>query len=115
MHGLILRWLVNALALILTATIVNGIRVEGFLPALYAALVLGIINAVIRPMFIIFTLPINILTLGGFTLVINAIMLLITDSVVQGFEVKGFWAAFIGSILLAIFSSIINALVKDKD
>ncbi|NLW23958.1 MAG: phage holin family protein [Clostridia bacterium] len=113
MKGWVVRWVLNGVALLLTAGIIGGIEVHGFLAALFAALVLGIVNAIVRPIIILLTLPINLITLGLFTLVVNGFMLKITSIVVNGFDVHGFWAATIGAILLSIFSSILNALVID--
>lgn len=113
MQGLILRWFLSGLSLILTATILTGIEVHSFGAALIAALVLGVVNAIVRPLFIFFTLPLNILTLGLFTLVINAFMLMLTSSVVSGFDITGFGAAFIGSLLLSVISTLLNGLVRD--
>ncbi len=113
MRGLAIRWLLNALALLFTAWLMPGMEIKGFGAALIAALVLGVVNAVIRPLVLFFTLPLNILTLGLFTLVVNALMLLIVKSVVNGFVVSGFWAAFFGSIVLAIVSGLLSAIVLD--
>ena len=113
MRGWIVRWVLNGIALLVTASLISGIEVRGFLAALFAAFVLGIVNAVIRPIIIFLTLPINIITLGLFTLVINGFMLKITSTVVNGFDVYGFWAATIGALILAVFSTILNGLVKD--
>lgn len=113
MRGLAIRWLLNALALLLTAWLVPGIGVRGVGAALVAALVLGIINAIIRPVILFFTLPLNVMTLGLFTLVVNALMLLIARSVVDGFIVSGFWAAFFGSIVLTIISGLLSSIVLD--
>jgi len=113
MKGWVIRWVLNGIALLVTSAIIGGIEVKGFLAALFAALVLGIVNAIIRPVIIFLTLPLNLLTLGLFTLVINGLMLKITSTVVNGFDVHGFWAATIGAILLALISSILNALVED--
>ncbi len=114
MKGLALRWLLNALALLFTAWLMPGIEIKGFGAALIAALVLGVVNAVIRPIVLFFTLPLNILTLGLFTLVINALMLLIAKSVVNGFIVSGFWAAFFGSIVLTVISGLLSAVILDS-
>ncbi|NLY55048.1 MAG: phage holin family protein [Firmicutes bacterium] len=113
MHGLLLRWLVNAIALLLTTFLVDGVELSGFGSALFASAILGIVNAMIRPALLFLTLPFNILTLGLFTFVINALMLLLTASVVSGFNITGFWAAFVGAIVLSIVSAIITALVTD--
>ena len=112
MTNLLLRWLANALALFLTTYVVGGIAVEGFGAALVAALVLGIVNALIRPVVIFFTLPINILTLGLFTFVVNGLMLWLVSAVVDGFHVRGFWSAVFGSIVLSIFSYLINGMLR---
>lgn len=113
MNSLILRWLLNTLALAVSAWMIPGIQVEGIIPALFSALVLGVINAVIRPIVILFTLPINILTLGLFTLVINGLMLWMVSGLVSGFEVSGFWAAFFGAIVLSVISTVLSWFVRE--
>ena len=113
MRGLALRWILNALALLLTAWLIPGIEINGLGAALIAALVLGVVNAIIRPVVLLFTLPLNVITLGLFTLVVNALMLLIVKAVVDGFVVSGFWTAFIGSIVLTIISGVLSGIVKD--
>lgn len=113
MNGLVLRWLVNALALFITAQLLGpSFRVTGFGAALVAAALLGIVNAVIRPVLLILTLPLNIVTLGLFTFVINAAMLLLVSHVIAGFQVRGFGAAFLGSVILSFISMILSALVR---
>ncbi|MFZ5627252.1 MAG: phage holin family protein [Bacillota bacterium] len=112
MTGLLIRWGINALSLMLTAYLIEGIEVRGFGAALIAVLVLGIVNAVIRPLVLLLTLPINILTLGIFTLVVNGMMLYLVGSVVKGFDVAGFIPALLGAIVLSFISSIANALVE---
>ena len=114
MKGLALRWLANALALVLTTYVINGIQVTGFGAALMAALVLGIANAIIRPIIMLFTLPLNFITLGLFTFVINGLMLKLVSEVVNGFAIQGFLPAVIGAILLSVFSGILSALIRDK-
>ena len=114
MQGLVIRWLLNAASLLITAWLIPGMEIRGIGAALIAALILGIVNAIIRPLVLFFTLPLNILTLGLFTLVINAVMLLIVKSVVNGFVITGFWPAFFGSIVLTIISGILSALVLDS-
>lgn len=108
--NLILRWILLALALLAVASIVPGITIKGFGTALIVALVIGLINVFIRPIIEILTLPINILTLGLFTFVINALLLWLAAAIVNGFEIAGFIAALLGSILLSIFSLIINRI-----
>jgi putative membrane protein len=114
MWGLLLRWIVNALGLWMTSAIVSGIHVSGPLPLFFAALVLGILNAVLRPTLLILTLPINLLTLGLFTLLINGLMLRLTGVVVSGFHVEGFWAALAGALLLSFFSFLLSLFVADS-
>jgi len=109
---LVLRWLISALTLVLIAYYVPGIIVVSFYSALIAALILGLINAVIRPLIIILTLPVNILTLGLFTLVINALMFWLASSVVKGFYVSSFMAAFWGALIMWLVSWITNSMLK---
>lgn len=108
MLNLALRWVLLALSLIFVAWIVPGISIGGFLSALFAALIIGIVNVLIRPIVLALTLPINLLTLGLFTFIINAVLLMLVAVIVPGFTVAGFIAALIGSILLSILSVIIN-------
>ncbi len=113
MRGILIRWLVNAGALILVSYLIRGIEVDGVAPALIAAAVLGIINAIIRPILLILTLPINILTLGLFTFIINGAMLALTAKVVRGFSVSGFWSAVLGALLLSVISGLLSFLIED--
>lgn len=99
---ILLNWLLSAIGVMLVAYIVPGITVENFVTALLVALVLGLVNAIIRPLLIIFTLPITILSLGLWLLVINAFMLLLVDRWISGFSVDGFWAALLGSVVLTL-------------
>ena len=111
MH-LLFRWLINAAALMGLAYYFPGIYVSGFYAALITALVLGLVNAVIRPLFLLLTLPINILTLGLFTYVINAVLFWFVATVVKGFEVSGFWPAFWGALVLTLVSWIVSGLLR---
>jgi putative membrane protein len=113
MQGLLVRWLVSALALYLTDVIVAGVRIESIMALLFAAVTIGVLNAVVRPILLLLTLPLNILTLGLFTLVVNGFMLKIAAEVVKGFEVAGFWSAVGGALLMSFFSFFINLLVGD--
>jgi putative membrane protein len=113
MRGLLIRFLVSALALGATSYIVPGFHRGSVSDLLVAALILGVLNAIIRPILILLTLPINLLTLGLFTFVINAGMLKLTDYLVKGFQIDGFIAALIGAVVLSIISALINWLVKD--
>ncbi len=110
---LLLRWLLNAAALLLVAYLVPGVHVAGFYAALIAALVLGIVNALIRPLLILLTLPITILTLGLFTLVINAFLLWFVSTVVKGFAIDGFVPALLGALVLWAMSVITNSLLQN--
>jgi putative membrane protein len=113
MRGLIIRWVTTAFALWLTSLIVSGIEVQGFMPLFFAAVVLGIFNAFLRPLVLLITLPINLLTLGLFTLVINGAMLTLTGDVVRGFAVHGFWPAVFGALLLSVISFALNLFISD--
>ena len=107
---LLLKWLIMTLSVGITAYLIPGIAVSGFFSALLVALFLGIINTLVRPFLILITLPINILTLGLFTFVINAVLVLLASKVVHGFEVKGFWWAMLFSIVLSIVQYILNKI-----
>lgn len=111
--SLLLRWLIGALSLILVTYIVPGIKVQSFYTALIAALVLGLVNSLIRPVLIILTLPVNILTLGLFTLVINALLFWLAATIVKGFGVDGFWPAFWGAMVMSIVSWILNSIFNE--
>ncbi|MDD3014139.1 MAG: phage holin family protein [Candidatus Gastranaerophilales bacterium] len=104
----IVRLILLALSLLLVAWIVPGIRMSGFTAAIIAAFVIGIVNVLIRPVLLFITLPINILTLGLFTFIVNALLLWLVGAVVPGFQVMGFIPALLGSILLSILSVLIN-------
>lgn len=110
MIGIIVRWVLFAGALLFTAWIVPGISFIGFKSALLAAFIMGLVNIFIRPLILILTLPINLLTLGLFTFIINALMLLLVAKLAPGFAVEGFPAALLGSILLSIISVFINSV-----
>jgi putative membrane protein len=113
MIGLLIRWAINAVALYLTTRIVPGVRVTDFGGAVVAALVLGIVNAVIRPILLILTLPLNILTLGLFTFVINALMLYIVAGATHRLQLDGFFPALAGAIVLSVISFILSHLVRE--
>ena len=115
MHrGFIFRWVVNALGLLFVSWLFDGIQVDGVGWAFVAALFLGVFNALIRPLLILLTLPITVLTMGLFILVINALMLWLTGWLLSGFHVHGFWTAVGGSLVLGIISLAANGLVGDK-
>src|SRR6185437_16657679 len=104
MLTLLARWLVNAAALLLVAYLYPGVHVDGFWPALVAALVLGLVNALIRPVLVVLTLPVTILTLGLFLFVLNAFLFWLVAEIVRGFTVSGFGAALLGSILYSLIT-----------
>ncbi len=110
---LLLRWLLNAFALIVVSLIVPGFHIANFWAALVATLILGLVNAVVRPLLLLLTLPINILTLGLFTFVINASMILLVSTIVRGFTVDNFTAAFFGGIVLWLISLLSNVFVLE--
>jgi len=114
MRGLLFRWVLNAVALWLTSVVISGIVVEGVFSLLIAALVLGALNTFLRPLLLVATLPINLLTLGLFTFVINGLMLWMTGSFVPGFHVAGFWSAVGGALILSLISLVLNVFVSDR-
>jgi putative membrane protein len=112
--GFLLRVLVNAVTIYLVAAIVPGIGVSGLLTALGAGLVLGLINAIVRPVLILLTLPVTLVTLGLFLVVLNAFCLWLTAQLVRGFEVHGVWPALFGALLISVVSWLLNAFVSDR-
>lgn len=114
MVGIVLRWLILTLAILVAAHLIEGIEVRGFGSALFAAALLGILNAFFRPILIILTLPITILTLGLFTFVINALLLMMASGVIGGLEVHGFWAAFFGSLIISLISWLLSSFINEK-
>ena len=111
MTNFIVRWGINSLAIFIVAHIVRGIEVSSTATVLVIALVLGIINAFLRPLIILITMPINILTLGIFTLFINGALFYLVSKIVKGFVITGFWPAFWGYILFSIISFLLSLLV----
>ena len=114
MNGIIIRWLTLTGAIILTSYLLDGINVSGFLSALLAAAMLRILNAFFRPIALLLTLPLNILTLGFFTFVINALMLKLASGVISGFNVYGFWSAIFGSLMISVISWLLNSFINDR-
>ena len=114
MRGVLLRWLMLTTAVLAASWLLDGIRVNGIFPALLAAALLGILNAVFRPLLILLTLPVNILTLGLFTFVINALMLMIVSAVIPGFDVRGFWTAVLGALIIGAASWLLNIFIGEK-
>ena len=115
MLRILLRWALNALILLAIPYLLESVRVDSFYAALVAALCIGLVNALIRPMLILLTLPINILTLGLFTFVINGLLFWFVASFVKGFYVSGFWAAFWGALLYSLFSTLASLIVFGRE
>jgi putative membrane protein len=111
--GFLVRLIVNAAALWVAAQLVPGIVVAGVTPLLLAALVLGLINAIVRPVLVILTFPLTLVTLGLFIFVLNAFCLWLTSRLVPGFEIRSFGAAFVGALVISAVSWILTAFVSD--
>jgi len=110
--GIVIKWFINALALFIVARIVPGIEIKDFGTAMVAIIIIGLINVLVKPVLLLLTLPINILTLGLFTFILNALMLMLAASFTPDFRVAGLGAALVGSILLTIISTILSSLVS---
>ncbi|MBI5810467.1 MAG: phage holin family protein [Deltaproteobacteria bacterium] len=106
------RLTILMLGILVAAYAVPGIRVEGYMPALKAALLLGLLNIFIKPVLVLLTLPITIVTLGLFTLVINASLFYLVGSVVEGFDVAGFFTALAGSLIISVLSIVLNRFAR---
>ena len=112
---LLINLLISAIAVILVAYFLPGVTVDSFLTAIIVAIVLAVLNALLKPVLILFTIPITILTLGLFLLVINAAIILLTDALIDGFEVRSFLWALIFSLILSIVTSIFEGIAGDSD
>ncbi len=109
-----LRWILNTFILMLVAHLAPGVSIESFWSALITSLIFGLINAVIRPALLLLTLPINFLTLGLFTLVINALMFWLAGSIVKGLSIDNFWSAFFAALLYWLIVMVVNYIEKPK-
>jgi putative membrane protein len=114
MPGILIRWLTTTAAIVATAYLLDGIQISGFFSAVFAAAMLGFLNAFFRPIALLLTLPINILSLGLFTFIINALMLKMASGVIPGFNVYGFWTAIFGSFLISVISWLLNSFISEK-
>jgi len=114
MVSIITRWLIITMAILLASQFVPGIKVDSISTVVIAAALLGLINVFIKPILIIFTLPLNILTLGLFTFIINALLLELVAYFVKGFEVQSFLAAFLGSLIISIVTWFANYFINIK-
>ena len=111
---LFLVWILNAIALLAVAYLNPGVQVEDWTAAAVAALVLGLVNTLVKPVLVILTLPVTIVTLGLFLLVLNALLFWSVASLVPGFHVSGFWAAVLGAILYSLIGSLLSMLIPEK-
>ena len=114
MKGLLIKWIINSLAMLIVTYIVKGIEVASPITAIVAAFVLGIINAFLRPFIILITLPINIFTLGIFTFFINGFLFYLVSKIVKGFVITGFWPAFLGALLFSVISLFLSLLINKE-
>ncbi len=106
---ILVKWLLSAVALLAVAHLYSGVQVTSFTAALIAAVVIGLFNAVLRPVLVVLTLPVTVLTLGLFLFVINALMFWSAAGILQGFHVRDFWAALLGSLMYTVLGMVINA------
>ncbi len=114
--NLILRILITAILVLLIANLLPGVEVATFLTSVYVAIVLGLLNIFVKPIIVLFTLPVTVFTLGLFLLVINALLVLLCDNIVGGFNVNSFWTAMLFSIILSFLQSIVyNLTSSEKD
>jgi len=112
---LLLHWLLNALALLIVAYVVPGVSVRTPVVALVAAVLLGLANAVVRPVLVLLTLPVTILTLGLFLLVINGLLFWAVSGLMSGFEVRGFWPGVIGALVYSVLTTLLSHLVRHQE
>lgn len=115
MQTLLVKWLITSIAIFLVGSFLPGIHVADYMTALWAALALGILNAIIRPILLILTLPINLITLGLFTFVLNGLMFLLAARFVSGFQVDGFWWAVFGALLVSTISTVMDRILLGAD
>ncbi|WP_282043760.1 phage holin family protein [Winogradskyella flava] len=113
--NVIIKLLLNAIAVFVLAEILNGVSVDNYITSLIVAVVLSILNVLVKPILVILTLPVTILTLGLFLFVVNALIILLADRLIGGFSVDGIWTAILFSVLLCILQSLLHSfLKKDK-
>lgn len=109
---IIIRLLLNAIAVFFLAHVLNGVQVDNYVTALIVAIVLSVLNLLVKPLLVILTLPITIITLGLFLLIINAIIIFLADQLIDGFSVSSLWTAILFSILLSILQSLLHSFMK---
>ena len=112
--GLLVRWLVLTAAIVIASYLISGIEVSGFFSAFFAAAILSILNIFFRPILFILTLPINLLTFGLFTFVINAVLLKMASGVISGFQVHGFWSALVGALVISVVNWLLNSFINEQ-
>ncbi len=110
---LIIKLLINAVAVVVIAKLLNGVNVDSYTTAIIVAIVLSVLNLFVKPILVVLTLPITIVTLGLFLLIVNALIILLADKLIGGFSVDGIWTAVLFSILLSVLQSILNSLIKE--
>lgn len=110
---LILKILLNALAVVVLAKVLSGVQVDDYVTAIIVAVVLSLLNLLVKPVLVLFTLPITIVTLGLFLLVVNALIILLADGLISGFNVNNIWWAVLFSILLSILQSFLHSLLEE--
>jgi putative membrane protein len=114
MRWMIIKWLCLTGAILFTSYVIDGIYVSGFFSAFFTAAALGVLNMFFRPILLILTLPINIMSLGLFTFIINALMLKMASGLIAGFHVDGFWAAVFGSLMISLANWFLNSVMEDN-
>ena len=114
MRGLVIRFVITGVAVFLASHIIPGIRVETIGAGIAAALMLALLNAIVRPVLYVLSIPFIVLTLGLFVILINAVLLQFVDWLIDGFEVLGFWAGFWGALVISIVSSVLNLVVSEQ-
>jgi putative membrane protein len=110
--GILVNWIVTTIAIIVSAYLLSGVKISNIGAAIIAAAVLGLINAILRPILILLTLPLTILSLGLFIFILNAILVLFASTIVPGFEVRNFWWALLFSLLFSVISTLIHWIIS---
>lgn len=111
--SLLISWLINAAALVITAYLPTGFHVADYTTALFAAIIIGLLNVFIRPVLLILTAPLNLLTLGLFTFVVNAVVIWLATLIIPGLTIDSFWSAIIAAVVLSFISTILSHVLKD--
>lgn len=109
---ILVNWIVTTVAIIVSAYLLSGVTIRNIGAALIAAIVLGLVNAILKPVLIILTLPLTILTLGLFIFILNALLILLASSIVPGFEVRSFWWALLFSLVFSVVSTVIHWIIS---